>query len=274
MDPRMTKEAFEKESRNYLPSGPYIPVKEIPNEIRRLFLNKKAKFAPTYPYPVASVDDIRSLTLLTQISLAIFICLCVLLIFLLIGICCLQITRTCRKRNKNRKRVPIPTEHFSPAAIMTVQAHPTFEKQERQQAAPDHNRHEPLFAKCSVRSTSGSCLPTAPRSVPSSSTSTDSFEMKGGYQYNVTAAREVPKIDVTRAESRAEELASHVRDTNEKDLSLNRSYSVYEEMASPPPPLNDYYKTSSNSSFDSYPEDASTLAVVNRQRSLQKKTKF
>ena len=72
------KDAFEPGSavrshRGFIPQGPYIPVSEIPNEIRRFFLGKKEKVKGHFHLAYLTPEEVHRLTTLLQAALVIFI---------------------------------------------------------------------------------------------------------------------------------------------------------------------------------------------------------
>lgn len=93
------------EARNYLPTGPFIPVNQIPNEIRRFLFEKKNKFSfpPGQPRPPIDREALRTMTLLAEISLIVFMCVAVLLVAVMVLICCWQIAACCHERRRSKR---------------------------------------------------------------------------------------------------------------------------------------------------------------------------
>ena len=102
----------DKESRSFLPSGPYIPVKEIPNEIRRFFESKKNFFFPfssstsvpaAYPPPGAlRPDEVRTLSRLAEASLIIFVVVVIVVAIVVLLICFYTVAECCRQCQETR----------------------------------------------------------------------------------------------------------------------------------------------------------------------------
>ncbi len=98
------------QARSFLPSGPYIPVDQIPNEIKRFF---QTKLGPKHPQTAGLLirpETLRALTLLTQVALVVFFCVLLLLIFCLVLICGVQLAQCCREKSERRKTATASTE--------------------------------------------------------------------------------------------------------------------------------------------------------------------
>lgn len=90
----------DKASREggFLPSGPFIPIDQIPNEIERLLFGKKPdKVSNGYYVELVRAEDIKDITLLAQIALIVFIIVAFVLIFILLFVCILRTYYACRK---------------------------------------------------------------------------------------------------------------------------------------------------------------------------------
>ena len=244
-------------------SGPYIPVSEIPNEIRRFFSSKKAKPA-TYPPPLVDPGDVRTITLLAQISLVVFILICVLLVVLLCILCGFNILNFSRRK----KRPPPPQRRtgttgsrksrletdggkvgannlglrtISGSNQFSVNQQPQQLQQQQQEDLPplpslEHGglgvRHEPLFKKCSYNSVAGLDNPglDMPVSSGAGSSSSSSASSSPLASFATTPSSYHPRL------SRGH---YSVHDLDQQLVDRDRSFTIYEEMdpVPPPPPL-------------------------------------
>jgi hypothetical protein len=213
----------------FLPTGPLIPVDQIPNELRRLFASKKVP-PPAPPLPVVQPDEVKSLTLLAQVALVVFISVCLFLLLLLLLFCCVQLRR-CYRRRHHRAADKMGDRSFAAPVAEEV------------------FHHEPVFRTCSVKSRATAGEPAVAATAPSTISSRSSFGEEDSprqhelvYELKQTLA---PRIQVTADDDPWTRPAA--------DLSLNRSMascSFYEEVAE----RNRECSQSSSSSFDDYPD--------------------
>ncbi len=108
-DPTGPASSSDKSSRSLLPlpSGPYIPVSEIPNEIKRLFDKATRPFfgdaRPHPPPPLLRPEEARTLTVLAQAALVVFVCVVAVLLVVLCVVCVAVLADCCRETNRSRR---------------------------------------------------------------------------------------------------------------------------------------------------------------------------
>ncbi len=102
----------DNESRTFpikaWPSGPYIPVNEIPNEIKKWFEKKKSPFKSKphlHPPRPVNPDELRTLATIAQVALIAFVVAIIILVILIILISICAVADACyRKRQQNRRK--------------------------------------------------------------------------------------------------------------------------------------------------------------------------
>jgi len=218
--------ASSEERTLLLPSGPYIPVKEIPNEIKKFFHKLKNPFASDSGHHRVLAGpppgDLKQLALLTEVALIVFICVAIIVTILMVSACFWAIIGACERRRRRRERErlrELRQERYRPPELVHARPSAPSEVEQRRRS-----QHLKPYA--------------TPTLAPAILITRDSHQ-----ESSMSSASELRVIPANMSLNRSS-FGPELR-LSPADLSLNRSAGpVYEEINAP----------KEDSDFDDFPD--------------------